>query len=116
MNATCDRVRHGISRQTGATTWTRKVEDRWVTTCLNHDAETSADARGPGVEEGLDPGNWCPKCKVIAAGKPDRITGDRLDLPKTPAEKATAKAAAPQGNQGHCEQEGRAQAQGRAGR
>lgn len=92
-----DRIRHAVSRQTGATTYTRKVEDKWVTTCLNHSTDTSADARGPAWKNGSTPGNWCPKCKAIAAGKADKITGDRLDPPTEKKATPARKTAAPKG-------------------
>lgn len=96
--ATSTRVRHAISRSTGATTWTRKDGDEWRTTCLNHGAETTASARGQAWKNGSTPANFCTKCKAISAGKADKITGPRLDLPTTPTNKrkaAPTKAAAP---------------------
>lgn len=92
------RVRHAVSRSTGATTWTRKDGDEWRTTCLNHGAETTASARGQAWKNGSTPANFCPKCKAIVAGKVDKITEGRLDLPtiKGGAKKAaTTKTAAP---------------------
>jgi hypothetical protein len=86
------RVRHAVSRSTGATTWTRKDGDEWRTTCLNHGAETTASARGQAWKNGSTPANFCAKCKAIAAGKAEKITEGRLDLPTA---KATAKKAAP---------------------
>lgn len=87
-----NRVRHAVSRSTGATTWTRKDGDEWRTTCLNHGAETTASARGAAWKNGSTPANFCAKCKAIAAGKAERITEGRLDLPKkTPAKKTAAK-------------------------
>ncbi|WP_134765105.1 hypothetical protein [Nocardioides sp. 1609] len=85
------RVRHAVSRSTGATTWTRKDGDDWRTTCLNHGAETTASARGAAWKNGSTPANFCAKCKAIVAGKADKITGDRLDLSTTPAKKVAAK-------------------------
>jgi len=35
--------------------------------------------------------DWCAKCGLIAKGKANKITGDRLDIPKAPAKKAPAK-------------------------
>lgn len=88
------RVRHAVSRSTGATTWTRKDGDEWRTTCLNHEAETTASARGQAWKNGSTPANFCSKCKAIASGKADKITVGRLDLPaakKAAAKKAPAK-------------------------
>ncbi|MCP3422969.1 hypothetical protein [Nocardioides pinisoli] len=88
------RVRHAVSRSTGATTWTRKDGDEWRTTCLNHGAETTASARGQAWKNGSTPANFCSKCKAIVAGKAEKITEGRLDLPapkaKKPATKKTA--------------------------
>ena len=81
MPETSNRDRHAVSRSTGATTWTRKDGDEWRTTCLNHGSETTATSRGPASKNGSTPANFCPKCKAIVAGKADKITGDRLDLP-----------------------------------
>lgn len=92
------RVRHAVSRSTGATTWTRKDGDEWRTTCLNHGAETTASARGQAWKNGSTPANFCPKCKAIVAGKADKITEGRLDLPATKGavkKTATTKKAAP---------------------
>ena len=91
--ASTPRVRHAVSRSTGATTWTRKDGDEWRTTCLNHEAETTASARGQAWKNGSTPANFCAKCKAIVAGKAEKITGDRLDLPTTPAKKVAAKKA-----------------------
>ena len=94
------RVRHAVSRSTGATTWTRKDGDEWRTTCLNHGAETTASSRGPAWKNGSTPANFCPKCKAIAAGKAEKITVGRLDLPakggvkKAASKKPTVKKAA----------------------
>jgi hypothetical protein len=90
------RVRHAVSRSTGATTWTRKDGNEWRTTCLNHGTETTATARGAAWKNGSTPATFCPKCKAIMAGKAEKITDGRLDLPtpktaaKKPASKATA--------------------------
>ena len=89
--ASSNNVRHAIARSTGATTWTRKDGDEWKVTCLNHGAETTAPNRGVAWKTGSHPQDFCPKCKAIAAGKGDKITGDRLDIPT--AKKATRKAA-----------------------
>ena len=75
------RVRHAVSRSTGATTWTRKDGDDWRTTCLNHGTETTATARGTAWKNGSTPANSCPKCKMIAADKAEKVTEGRLDLP-----------------------------------
>ncbi len=85
------RVRHAVSRSTGATTWTRKDGDEWRTTCLNHGAETTASGRGQAWKNGSTPANFCAKCKEIAAGKAEKISGARLDLPTPTAKKAAAK-------------------------
>lgn len=77
-------VRHAVSRSTGATTWTRKEDDQWTTTCLNHKAETTAPNRGAAWKNGSTPAQFCPKCKTIVAGKAPKITEGRLDLPSTP--------------------------------
>jgi hypothetical protein len=87
--ASTTNVRHAVSRSTGATTWTRKEGDEWKTTCLNHGTETTAPSRGVAWKNGSAPAQFCPKCKTIAAGKAEKITGDRLEIPATP--KATAK-------------------------
>lgn len=89
---TTTRVRHAVSRSTGATTWTRKDGDEWRTTCLNHGAEATATSRGAAWKNGSTPANFCPKCKGIVAGKAAKITAGRLDLP-TPTKKAAAKKA-----------------------
>jgi hypothetical protein len=91
--AATPKVRHAVSRSTGATTWTRKDGDEWRTTCLNHGAETTASARGQAWKNGSTPGNFCAKCKAIVAGKAEKITAGRLDLHAPTAKKATAKKA-----------------------
>lgn len=83
------RVRHAVSRSTGATTWTRKDGDEWRTTCLNHETDTTASARGQAWKNGSTPANFCAKCKAIVSGKAEKITVGRLDLPT--AKKAAAK-------------------------
>lgn len=88
------RVRHAVSRSTGTTTWTRKDGDEWRTTCLNHAAETTASARGAAWKNGSTPSSFCPKCKVIVAGKAEKITTGRLDLPTPTTKKAAAKSPA----------------------
>lgn len=80
-----DRVRHAVSRSTGATTWTRVVGDEWKTTCLNHGSETTAPSRGQAWKNGSTPSNFCAKCKSIAAGKSPMITEGKLPLPKAKA-------------------------------
>src|SRR4051812_27230951 len=87
------RVRHAVSRSTGATTWTRKEGEEWKTTCLNHGAETTAAARGAAWKNGSTPASFCPKCKAIVAGKAEKITDGRLDLPAP--KQAAAKKATP---------------------
>ena len=89
--ASTTNVRHAVSRSTGATTWTRKEGDEWRTTCLNHKAETTAPNRGAAWKNGSTPANFCAKCKAIVAGKAEKITGDRLEIPakKAPAKKPT---------------------------
>ena len=90
-------VRHAIARSSGATTWTRNDGTEWKSTCLNHGSETTAPNRGAAWKTGSHPQDFCPKCKTIAAGKADKITGDRLEIPtvkpkatkKVPASKAT---------------------------
>lgn len=92
MPESTNQVRHAVSRSTGATTWTRKDGTEWRSTCLNHGAEATATSRGAAWKNGSTPANFCPKCKAIVAGKAEKITGDRLDLPtakKTAAKKAT---------------------------
>ncbi len=94
-------VRHAVSRSTGSTTWTRKDGDEWRTDCLNHGTTTTANARGAAWKNGSTPSNFCAKCKSIVAGKLEKITDGRLDLPtptskgkaapKKPAAKPTAK-------------------------
>ena len=94
--ASSNLVRHAVSRSTGATTWTRKEGDEWKTTCLNHATETTAKARGAAWKNGSTPANFCPTCKAIAAGKAEKITGARLDLPTpTPSRKLADKRATP---------------------
>ena len=93
MASSSTRVRHAVSRSTGATTWTRKDGDEWRTTCLNHGAETTSSARGPAWKNGSTPALFCAKCKSIVAGKLAKITDGRLDLPTPKAtNKATPKA------------------------
>jgi len=87
-------IRHAIARSTGATTWTRKDGDEWTSTCLNHGVETTAPNRGKAWTTGSHPEDWCPKCKAIAAGKADKVTGDRLEIPAAKPEKASPKKAA----------------------
>lgn len=88
------RCRHAVARSTGATTWTRKAGDEWKIDCLNHKAATTAPSRGKAWTTGAHPESFCPKCKVIAAGKADRITDERLPIPTAkPARKAAAKKA-----------------------
>jgi hypothetical protein len=89
-----NRVRHAVSRSTGATTWTRQDGDEWRTTCLNHGSETTASARGAAWKNGSTPANFCAKCKAIVNGKAKMITEGRLDIPKTAAKKTAAKPAA----------------------
>jgi hypothetical protein len=84
-------VRHAVSRSTGTTTWTRKDGDEWKTTCLNHSAETTAPNRAVAWKNGSTPAQFCPKCKAIVAGKADKVTGPRLDLPTPTPTKAAAK-------------------------
>ena len=86
MPATAN-TRHAVSRSTGATTYTRKENDEWTTTCLNHKAETTAPNRGAAWKNGSTPAQFCPKCKTIASGKAEKITDGLLDLPATPAKK-----------------------------
>ena len=58
--------------------------------CLNHDATVTVPNRGKAWTTGSHPQDFCPKCKAIAAGKAETITGDRLDVPKAkPTRKAT---------------------------
>ena len=93
-------VRHAIARSTGATTLAQKAEDGWTVQCLNHRATVTVPNRGKAWTTGSHPQDFCPKCKAIAAGKADKITGDRLDVPKagrkpprkspTPSTKKTA--------------------------
>jgi hypothetical protein len=89
-------VRHAIARTTGTTTWTRKTGEEWTATCLNHDQSTTAPNRAKAWTTGSHPEAFCSKCKGIATGKADKITGDRLDIPapkKAPAKKAAPKKA-----------------------
>ena len=88
-------IRHAVARSTGATTWTRKDGDEWTATCLNHGTVTTAPNRGKAWTTGSHPEDWCPKCKAIAAGKGDKVTGDRLEIPAAkPTPKAAPKKAA----------------------
>lgn len=86
-------VRHAIARSTGATTWTRKTDEgEWMSTCLNHGAEATAPNRGAAWKTGSHPQDFCAKCKAIAAGKAEKIAGDRLDIPAAkPVKKAAPK-------------------------
>lgn len=84
-------TRHAVSRSTGATTWTRKGSDEWKTTCLNHDAETTAPNRSAAWNDRSTPAQFCPKCKAIAAGKADKLAVGSLDLPTPTAKKAAPK-------------------------
>lgn len=91
MPENTNQVRHAVSRSTGATTWTCKDGNEWRTTCLSHGAEATASNRSGAWKNGSTPANYCAKCKAIVAGKAEKITGDRLDLPtakKAPAKKA----------------------------
>lgn len=88
MASDSTRVRHAVSRSTGATTWTRKDGDEWRTTCLNHGTEATATGRGPAWKNGSTPANFCPKCKAIAADKADKITEGKLDVPAPAKRKA----------------------------
>lgn len=85
-------TRHAVSRSTGATTYTREEADEWKTTCLNHGTETTAPNRGAAWKNGSTPAQFCPKCKMIASGKAEKITDGLLDLSTTPTKKS-AKAA-----------------------
>ncbi|HZJ05388.1 MAG TPA: hypothetical protein VFD59_07950 [Nocardioidaceae bacterium] len=80
-------VRHAIARSTGATTLAQKAEDGWTVQCLNHRATVTVPNRGKAWTTGSHPQDFCPKCKAIAAGKADKITGGRLDIPKKAAPK-----------------------------
>ena len=75
-------VRHAIARSTGATTLAQKADDGWTVQCLNHGATVTVPNRGKAWTNGSHPQDFCPKCKAIAAGKADKISGDRLDVPK----------------------------------
>lgn len=87
-------VRHAVARSTGTTTWTRKDGDEWKIDCLNHKAGTKAPSRGKAWTTGAHPESFCPKCKVIAAGKADKVADDRLPIPTpTTSKKAAAKPA-----------------------
>ena len=87
-------VRHAVARSTGATTYTRKEGDEWKIDCLSHSHKTTAPNRGKAWTTGAHPEQWCPKCKSIAAGKLEKITSGRLDLPSlTPKRKRTTKPA-----------------------
>jgi hypothetical protein len=89
------KVRHAVSRSTGATTWTRHEDGEWKTTCLNHGSTASAKARGQAWKNGSTPANFCAKCKAITSGKADKITSPRLDLPKATPTRKAAKTAKP---------------------
>ena len=84
--ASASPVRHAVARSTGATTWTRKTgeDGTWTATCLDHDQSTTAPSRGVAWKTGSHPEAFCSKCKAIAAGKAEKITGDRLDIPAKP--------------------------------
>lgn len=86
-------VRHAIARSTGATTLAQKTEDGWKIDCLNHGSTVTVPSRGKAWVTGSHPQDWCKECGVIAAGKGEKITGDRLDAPKAPAKKAATKKA-----------------------
>jgi len=93
-----DRIRHAVVRSTGATTFARKYGDRWTVSCLNHaNSAQDTDSRTEAWKLASHPQDWCPKCKAIAAGKADKITEGKLDIPKlptkAPAKKAPAKKA-----------------------
>lgn len=88
-------TRHAIARSTGATTLAQKGDDGWTVRCLNHGATVTVPSRGKAWTTGSHPQDFCPKCKVIAAGKADKITGDKLDIPEVkPARKSAAKKSA----------------------
>ena len=89
-------VRHAVSRSTGTTTWTRKEGDEWKTTCLDHSAETTAPNRATAWKNGSTPAQFCRKCKAIVAGKAEKVTGPRLDLP-APAKVVAKKTASAKG-------------------
>ena len=92
--ASSNSVRHAVARATGSTTWTRKDGDEWKINCLNHGTATTAPNRGKAWTTGSHPQDWCPKCKAIAAGKAEKITAGRLDLPAakpTPKVKTASK-------------------------
>ena len=90
-------VRHAVVRSTGATTLARKEGDEWKIDCLNHGASATAPSRGAAWKVASHPQDFCPKCKTIAAGKAEKITEGRLDLPtaKKPATKKTTAAKKP---------------------
>jgi len=71
-----------VCRSTGATTLARKQEDgSWNIECLNHGSTTTAPSRGGAWKVAPKPEGWCSKCKVIAAGKADKIEDGLLDIP-----------------------------------
>src|SRR4051794_8637204 len=85
-------TRHAVCRSTGSTTLALKHEDgTWNIECLNHGAKTEASSRGGAWKVAPKPEGWCPKCKVIAAGKAERITEGLLDLSAPTTKKAAAK-------------------------
>lgn len=88
-------VRHAVARSTGSTTWARKEGDQWKIDCLNHKATTTAPSRGKAWTTGSHPQDFCAKCKQIEAGKLEKITGPRLDLPGTKPTPPPRKKAAP---------------------
>lgn len=91
-----DNIRHAIARSTGATTLARKCEDGWTVQCLNHGATVTVPSRGKAWTTDSHPQDFCTKCKPTAAGKADKITGDRLDLPTAkPVKKAAARKSTP---------------------
>ena len=69
------------------------TEDGWKIDCLNHGATVTVPSRGKAWTTGSHPQDFCAKCKAIAGGKADKITGDRLDIPakKAAPNKAPAK-------------------------
>ena len=82
-------TRHAVARTTGSTTLANKAEQGWTLLCLNHGTENPQPSRGAVWKAAAHPEAWCPKCKIIAAGKADKITEGLLPVP-TPATKKEA--------------------------
>lgn len=78
-------VRHARAGSTGATTLARKLSEGWTIECLSHGPTTTAPNRSAAWIAGSHPQNYCATCAAIVAGKAERVTGARVEVPAEPA-------------------------------